>query len=53
MVRPSARPDIEFETLRTAGLTAEHRALMSELFDICYRQANHAHLKRPRVRYGK
>ena len=45
--------DIQFETLPTAELPAEHRALMLELFDACYRQANHAHLERSltRLRY--
>lgn len=45
--------DFQFETLPTAELAAAQRSLMFELFDACYRQANHAHLEKSlgRLRY--
>ena len=37
-------PSFEFETVATAEVSPEHVALMHELFDACYKQANHEHL---------
>ena len=34
----------EFKTTPTADVSSEDRALMHELFDACYREANHEHL---------
>ena len=34
----------EFKTTPTADVSSDERALMHELFDACYRQANHDHL---------
>ena len=39
-----------FKTVPTADVTAAERALMHELFDACYRQANHAHLEKSLTR---
>lgn len=40
----------EFRTVPTASVTASERALMHELFDACYREANHEHLEKSLVR---
>lgn len=41
-----APSDFVYKTIRSADATDADRALMDELFDACYRQANHAHLER-------
>jgi hypothetical protein len=39
-------PGFEFETIATSDVDAKARKLMHELFDACYREANHDHLDR-------
>ncbi|HYM16301.1 MAG TPA: hypothetical protein VEZ14_12150 [Dehalococcoidia bacterium] len=41
-----AYPDLEFRVTVGAELSAADRAAISALFDVCYRQANHAYLEK-------